>query len=57
MVQEMIDLALRQGSGWTTYLWPRPNGSRTPVRKTTYVQRVQTPDGETLIVGAGLYEP
>jgi signal transduction histidine kinase len=53
----MIDLALRQGSGWTTYLWPRPNGSRTPVRKTTYVQRVQTPDGETLIVGAGLYEP
>lgn len=57
MVKEMIDLALRQGSGWTTYLWPRPNGSRTPARKTTYVQRVQTPDGETLIVGAGLYEP
>ena len=57
MVKEYIDQAMRRGSGWTTYLWPRPDGSRTPVRKTTYVRRVQTPDGETLIVGAGLYEP
>ena len=56
MVKEYIDLAMRQGSGWTTYLWPRP-GSRTPARKTTYVRRVQTPEGETLIVGAGLYAP
>lgn len=56
MVKEYIDLAMRQGSGWTSYLWPRP-GSRTPARKTTYVRRVQTPEGETLIVGAGLYAP
>lgn len=56
MVKEYIDLAMRRGSGWTTYLWPRP-GSRSPARKTTYVRRVQTPEGETLIVGAGLYEP
>jgi hypothetical protein len=57
MVREYIDLAMKRGSGWTTYLWPRPDGSRTPVRKTTYVRRVVTPEGETLIVGAGLYEP
>jgi signal transduction histidine kinase len=57
MVREYIDLAMRRGSGWTTYLWPRPDGSRTPVPKSTYVRRVVTPEGETLIVGAGLYEP
>ncbi|MFM8605306.1 MAG: cache domain-containing protein [Cyanobium sp.] len=57
MVREYIDLAMRRGSGWTTYLWPRPDGSKTPVPKSTYVRRVVTPAGETLIVGAGLYEP
>ena len=57
MVREYIDLAMRRGSGWTTYLWPRPDGSRTPVPKSTYVRRVVTPEGETLIVGAGVYEP
>lgn len=57
MVREYIDLAMRRGSGWTTYLWPRPDGSKTPVPKSTYVRRVVTPEGETLIVGAGLYEP
>ncbi|MEB3254894.1 MAG: cache domain-containing protein [Synechococcaceae cyanobacterium] len=56
MVREYIDLAMRRGSGWTTYLWPRPDGSKTPARKHTYVRRVQTPTGETLIVGAGVYE-
>ncbi|MFN9618981.1 MAG: cache domain-containing protein [Synechococcaceae cyanobacterium] len=57
MVREYIDLAMQRGSGWTSYLWPRPDGSKTPARKHTYVRRVQTPTGETLIVGAGLYEP
>lgn len=57
MVKEYIELALRQGSGWTSYLWPQPDRSRLPVRKTTYVRKVVLPGGETLIVGSGLYEP
>ncbi len=57
MVREYIRLAMEKGSGWTTYLWPRPDGSKRPERKTTYVRKVTTPAGETLIVGSGLYEP
>lgn len=57
MVQEYIRLALDKGSGWTTYLWPQPERSRLPLEKHTYVERVVTPQGETLIVGSGIYEP
>lgn len=57
MVKDYIELALRQGSGWTTYLWPQPDRSKLPVRKTTYVRKVVLPDGEVLIVGSGIYEP
>jgi len=57
MVREYIRTAMEKGSGWTTYLWPRPDSSTLPERKTTYVRRVTLPGGETLIVGSGLYEP
>jgi signal transduction histidine kinase len=57
MVRDYINLAMGQGSGWVEYLWPRPDASSLPERKTTYVRRVQLPDGETLIVGSGLYAP
>ncbi|MEB3322872.1 MAG: cache domain-containing protein [Synechococcaceae cyanobacterium] len=56
MVRDYIRLALEQGSGWTTYLWPRPESPGLPARKFTYVRKVVLPDGETLIVGSGLYE-
>jgi signal transduction histidine kinase len=56
MVRNYIDLALRQGSGWTTYWWPQPDASRLPLRKVAYVRKVVTPEGETLIVGSGIYE-
>ncbi len=57
MVRDYIALALRQGSGWTTYLWPQPGASRLPLEKHTYVEKVVLPDGEVLIVGSGVYEP
>jgi hypothetical protein len=57
MVRDYINLAMGQGSGWVEYLWPRPDASSLPERKTTYVRRVQLPDGEILIVGSGLYAP
>lgn len=56
MVRNYIDLALQQGSGWTTYWWPQPDASRLPLRKVAYVRKVITPEGETLIVGSGIYE-
>lgn len=57
MVKDYIRLALKQDSGWTSYLWPQPDRSLLPIRKFTYVKKVVLPDGETVIVGAGLYEP
>ena len=45
-----------QGSGWVRYLWPRPSDPTRPVPKLTYVREVKTPQGETLVVGSGLYE-
>lgn len=55
MVREFTELALREGSGWTSYLWPRPGHSAGDTTKVTYVQRVEV-EGETFIVGAGIYE-
>jgi len=57
MVRDYINLAMQQGSGWVEYYWPRPDASKLPEHKTTYVRRVQLPDGEVLIVGSGLYSP
>lgn len=56
MVRQYIDLAMRQGSGWSTYWWPQPNASRLALRKSAYVRKVVTPEGETLIVGSGFYQ-
>lgn len=57
LVRDYIDLALRDGEGWTSYLWPEPDRSPLPLRKHTFVKKVVLSNGETLIVGAGLYEP
>jgi len=57
MVRDYINLAMQQGFGWVEYYWPRPDASKLPEHKTTYVRRVQLPDGEVLIVGSGLYSP
>lgn len=55
LVRDYIRLALKHGSGWVTYKWPRPGMPHVEATKTTYVKKVMV-DGETLIVGAGMYE-
>jgi signal transduction histidine kinase len=57
MVRNYIQLALERDSGWISYLWPQPDRSLLPIRKSTYVSKVVLPDGEILVVGAGLYTP
>ncbi len=56
VIRDELLLALRQGSGWTAALWPDPSSGQ-PRRKVSYVTRVTTPEGETLVVGAGVSEP
>jgi len=55
IVRELTELAMRQGAGWVTYHWPRPEAPQLPVKKVSYVQKVRYGD-EVLIVGAGMYE-
>ena len=55
LVRDYIKVALEQGSGWVTYKWPRPGMPHVEATKTTYVKKVMV-NGETLIVGAGMYE-
>jgi len=55
IAREYIDLALAKGEGWVSYYWPRPGAPQVPVKKITYVKKVVV-EGETLIVGAGMYE-
>ncbi len=55
LVREYIELAKEQGHGWVTYHWPRPTQPQADAVKITYVRSVEV-GGETLIVGAGMYE-
>jgi signal transduction histidine kinase len=50
---EYIDIALKNGSGWVTYRWPKP-GETGPSTKHVYVKKAVS-DGETFIVGSGAY--
>lgn len=53
IVQRYIALALKKGSGWISYRWPRP-GQTVDSNKLTYVKKVES-GGQTYIVGSGLY--
>jgi signal transduction histidine kinase len=53
MVREYIRVALSRGSGWVTYMWPKP-GETTPSPKFTYVKK-SVHDKEVFIVGSGQY--
>jgi signal transduction histidine kinase len=55
LVREYTGLALKEGSGWITYYWPKPDAPQSPVKKLTYVKKVMV-DGKVMIVGAGMYE-
>jgi signal transduction histidine kinase len=54
LVQEMIDKTEGAANAWVEYFWPRP-GSGEAVKKLAYVRRSDV-DGETMVIGAGLYE-
>lgn len=53
--QAALKSVLADGSSWTRYSWPRPDGSGLRESKTTYLRKVVAPGGEVLIVGSGLY--
>jgi polar amino acid transport system substrate-binding protein len=51
---EIVDGALRQGTGWVDYVYTSPVQSGL-YYKTSYYRRVQGSDGKTYIVGAGRF--
>ena len=55
VAREYIDVALKDGEGWTGYYWYKP-GQNTPSLKRTYVRKVQS-GRDTFIVGSGTYAP
>ena len=54
IVREFIETAKTKGQGWVEYLWPKP-GEKTPSKKISYVKRAKMANGETVVVGAGVY--
>ncbi len=54
LVRDYIYAAKKHGAAWVSYYWPRP-GTRDPVRKLTYVEKVRV-GNEDVIVGSGIYE-
>lgn len=48
---EFINMAREQGSGWVSYMWPKP-GEKKPSTKETFIMRVP---GEDALFGAGVY--
>src|SRR6266850_6657184 len=54
-MREFIETAKTKGSGWVDYMWPKP-GEKNPSKKLSYVKRTKMPDGETVLVGAGIYK-
>jgi len=54
LVREFIETAKNKGQGWVEYMWPKP-GEKKPSKKLSYVRGAKMPDGETVVVGAGLY--
>jgi len=53
-VREFIETAKTKGSGWVDYWWPKP-GEDKPSKKISYIKKAKMPNGETVIVGAGIY--
>lgn len=52
-VREMLELARASGTGWVSYMWPRP-GESISTEKSTYVSRARVGD-RWFLVGAGVY--
>lgn len=52
--REILNMAIKNESGWVEYFWYKP-GQNEPAPKQTFVRKVQHGD-ETYIVGAGFYQ-
>jgi len=53
-IREFIETAKTKGSGWVDYMWPKP-GEDKPSKKMSYIKKAKMPNGEMVIVGAGIY--
>ena len=53
-MREFIETAKNKGSGWVDYMWPKP-GEKSPSKKLSFVRRAKMPNGELVVVGAGIY--
>jgi len=53
-MQEFIETAKTNGSGWVDYTWSKP-GEDQPSNKISYIRKAKMSDGEMVIVGAGIY--
>ncbi len=53
-MQEFAETAKTKGSGWVSYTWPKP-GEDKPSNKMSYIKKTIMPDGEMVILGAGIY--
>jgi cytochrome c len=54
LLREFIKTANTKGSGWVDYWWPKPGESK-PSKKMSYIKKAKMPNGEMVIVGAGIY--
>jgi cytochrome c len=52
-VHELIETA-KKGPGWVDYLLQKP-GEMTPSKKISYVRTAKMPDGQTVMVGSGMW--
>jgi cytochrome c len=53
-MREFVETAKTKGSGWVDYVWPKP-GEKSPSKKLAYIKRAKMPNGEMVLVGAGIY--
>lgn len=53
-VQELVNVAKEKGSGWVDYLLQKP-GETTPSKKISYATTAKMPDGQTVMVGSGMW--
>jgi cytochrome c len=53
-MREFIETAKTKGSGWVDYMWPKP-GEKSPSKKLSYIKRAKMPNGEMVLLGAGVY--
>lgn len=54
LIREFIETAKTKGSGWVDYWWPKP-GEKSPSKKLSFIKRAKMPNGEMVVVGAGIY--